>query len=62
MKAGADWNHGIWIDFPLILGIIIIPTEEVYHFSEGWRYQPPDFFGMGFWSKKSTAFFLLYEG
>jgi len=25
--VGGDWNHGIWIDFPIILGIIIIPTD-----------------------------------
>ena len=26
-----------WIIFPIILGIIIIPPDELHHFSEGWR-------------------------
>ena len=30
---GGDWN--IWILFPIILGIITIPTDELHHFSEG---------------------------
>jgi len=28
------WNHGILNDFPYI-GNIIIPTDELHHFSEG---------------------------
>ena len=34
--VGDVWNHGIWIDFPETVGNgIIIPTDEVHHFSEG---------------------------
>ena len=32
------WN--IWIIFPYI-GNVIIPTDELYHFSEGWVYHQP---------------------
>jgi len=33
--VAGDWNHGIWIDFPETVGNgIIIPTDEVYDFSE----------------------------
>jgi hypothetical protein len=32
----AGWWFGTWLDyFPIQLGIIIIPTDEVHHFSEG---------------------------
>jgi hypothetical protein len=33
--VGDVWNHGIWIDFPETGNGIIIPTDEVHHFSEG---------------------------
>jgi len=31
----GDWNHGIFDDFPETVGNVIIPTDEVHHFSEG---------------------------
>jgi hypothetical protein len=30
--VGGDWNHGILNDFPIIWGIIIIPTDELTFF------------------------------
>ena len=30
----GDWNHGLDYDFPYIWNGIIIPTDEVHHFSE----------------------------
>jgi hypothetical protein len=33
------WNHGILNDFPETVGNVIIPTDEVHHFSEGFK--PP---------------------
>ena len=36
--VGGDWNHGIWIDFPLV-GNVIIPAG--FHiFQRGWNQQP----------------------
>ena len=36
LVVGGDWNHGLDYDFLYIgNGIIIIPTDEVHHFSEG---------------------------
>ena len=32
--VGGDWNHGILNDFHSV-GNVIIPTDEVHHFSEG---------------------------
>ena len=34
--VGGDWNHGILNDFPeTVRNGIMIPTDEVHHFSEG---------------------------
>jgi len=36
------WNHGIFNDFPFSCGNVIIPTDEVHDFSEGWLNHQPD--------------------
>ena len=45
----GDWNHGIWIDFPMILGIIIIPTD--FHIFQRGRLKPPTSYGCFVFSK-----------
>ena len=39
------WNSHIFWCFPYKLGRIIIPTDELHHFSEGWRSNHPPEFG-----------------
>jgi len=35
LLLGGDWNHGMDYDFPFSWEYIIIPTDELHHFSEG---------------------------
>jgi len=47
--VGGDWNHGILNDF-LSIGNVIIPIDEVHHFSEGLKsptsYDVPIYFAL----------------
>jgi len=37
--VAGDWNHGMDYDFPIHIGNVIIPTDEVHPFSDGLK--PP---------------------
>ena len=44
--VGADWNHGILYDFPIILGISSSQLTNI--FQRGWLKPQPEFYDFPF--------------
>jgi hypothetical protein len=43
-KSISDWWFGTWLLFFHLVGNVIIPTDELHHFSEGLKPQPDENF------------------